>query len=213
MNNPISKKERIMRTILALALTCLVSSAWSQDEPPIRKQAATEATVQNPFEIADVMGAEGMAGMGMMGGGMEMGMMSAMGGGEGMGEMGMGGMGMGMGGMPDPNAKFRHGLQTAIRMIQLAKSEEEKTVLRNFVREAFENRYDEMLASRQKDLEELRKGIKRLEQEIQRRGAAKERVVQLQLQSVQLAAEGLLDTSDLQGLNSAPAATVDDLFR
>jgi hypothetical protein len=37
--------------------------------------------------------------------------------------------------------------------------------------------------------------------------------VQLQLQSVQLAAEGLLDTSDLQGLNSAPAATVDDLFR
>ena len=118
-----------------------------------------------------------------------------------MDDMGMGGMGMGA---TSPTrsikeAKFRSGLQRAIAALSKSKSDDEKAVLRGHVRDAFEKRYDETMASRKKDIDRLRKSIARLESDLQRRVAAKDRVIQLQLQSVQLAAEGLLDLGDLQG--------------
>lgn len=161
----------------------------------------TKPNLPNPFESPPPPA-------GMMGGADEM-MEMGMGGMEEM-DMGMGGMGMdmdmdmdmgmGMMGAVGPEDYFRSGLQKAIRMLQNVKTDTDRKTLQNYIRVAFEERYDRMMQRRKQDLDSLRKGIEKLEMELKRRVEAKERVVQLQLQSVQLAAEGLLDASDLQGV-------------
>lgn len=139
--------------------------------------------VRDPFE-----GQTGMSGM--MGGGMSTGE------GDMMGMEGMEGMMM-EGEGPSPDDAFRIGLQRAIKALGKADSQEDKRALQEYVREAFADRYDKMLAGRKQDLDRLKKQIANLETDLDRRAKAKDRVIQLQLQSVQLAAEGLLDLNDL----------------
>lgn len=196
-----------MRYVWLLGLTVIASSAWSQNDPliaqfgkdpnAVEQQAtggnlATETRpVPNPFKQPAPAG----GGMGM---GMEMGYGGEM--------SGFGGMEEAMMGMEmyseqeTPNHQFRRGLQRAIRALKNAKSAPESDALRGYVRDAFAERYDKMIADRKRDIEKLKKNISKLEQDLDRREAAKDRVVQLQLQSVQLAAEGLLDLSELQGV-------------
>jgi hypothetical protein len=177
-----------------------------------RRQPAQDAglpAVPNPFDLPSesMMGGYGgmeemeedymdsgemdedMMDMGMgMGGGMEMGM-------GGMGDYeGGDGMGMyGMGSMSSADQRFQAGLQRAIAAIRKSDTEADQKTLLNFVRRAFEDRYDESIQSRQKQLLQIKQRVAKLEAELKRREAAKSRVVEVQLQSVQLAAEGLLD--------------------
>jgi hypothetical protein len=204
-----------MRYVCLTGLLFLASHAWSQEEPLVVRlgidataarpqQAAggggdqtTEAKkVPNPFAQPPRRGAAmglggGMEGMGT--GGME----------EMMADMEMDtGMGMGMEYTEIlPDELFRRGLQRAIHSLKNAKSDEEGDALRGYVRAAFSERYDKMIVDRKRDVAKLKKSIAKLEQDLKRREFAKERVVQLQLQSVQLAAEGLLDLGDLQGVS------------
>jgi hypothetical protein len=212
-----------MRYVCLTGLLFLASHAWSQEEPLVVRlgidataarpqQAAggggdqtTEAKkVPNPFAQPPRRGAAmglggGMEGMGT--GGMEE-MMADM-------EMDTGmdmemdtGMGMGMEYTEIlPDELFRRGLQRAIHSLKNAKSDEEGDALRGYVRAAFSERYDKMIVDRKRDVAKLKNSIAKLEQDLKRREFAKERVVQLQLQSVQLAAEGLLDLGDLQGVS------------
>ena len=99
-----------------------------------------------------------------------------------------------------PDELFRHGLQRAIHSLKNAKSDKESETLRGYVRAAFSDRYDKMIADRTRDIARLKENVAKLEGDLKRREAAKERVVHLQLQSVQLAAEGLLDLGELQGI-------------
>jgi hypothetical protein len=202
-----------MRYVCLTGLLFLASHAWSQEEPLVVRlgidataarpqQAAggggdqtTEAKkVPNPFAQPPRRGAAmglggGMEGMGT--GGME----------EMMADMDTG-MGMGMEYTEIlPDELFRRGLQRAIHSLKNAKSDEEGDALRGYVRAAFSERYDKMIVDRKRDVAKLKKSIAKLEQDLKRREFAKERVVQLQLQSVQLAAEGLLDLGDLQGVS------------
>ncbi len=179
-----------MRTITLLTLVfCCCSDTRSQDAAkgfgnPGNPAAAAPA-VGDPF---DIKAAEHNA----MGEGMEMGY----------GEMG--GMeemyGMGMDASPSPDELFRLGLQRAITALKKAKTEPEKTALQGFIRKAFSERYDRSIKRRKRDLDRLKEQIAKLEQELGRREAAKERVIQLQLESVQLASEGLLELNELQGV-------------
>jgi hypothetical protein len=159
-----------------------------------------QSKVPNPFEEKPRGGGYGMMGVG--GGDME-GMMGSF---EEMEdeEMGMDmvemGMGMGTGGAASSqDQRFRRGLQRAIQSLQQAKTDSEKETLRGYVRDAFDDRYTKMIASRKGDLERLKRSVAKLESDLKRREAAKERVVQVQMQSVQLAAEGLLELGELQG--------------
>lgn len=207
-----------MRYVCLTGLLLWAPLAWSQNDPlsvrsefgvraetkppagkshtPAGRQTDKQPKFPNPF--AKPAGAA----MEMMGAGAEFeyGM-------EDMMEMGgmkdeMGGMaGMGMGyGQPSPNELFRRGLQRAIHSLKKAKSDEESEALRGYVRAAFSERYDKMISGRKRDIERLKTSIAKLESDLKRRETAKERVVQLQLQSVQLAAEGLLDLRELQGV-------------
>lgn len=137
-------------------------------------------------DMADMEGMEGMMG------GMDMDMGMGM-------EMEMGGMGgeMGMSMEAAEDHDFRQGLRRAITALRNAKSGDEKETLRDYVRIAFEKRYQAMITQRKKDISRLKQSVARLEAEMQRREAAKDRVVQLQLQSVQLAAEGILEPNEL----------------
>ncbi len=152
--------------------------------------------VPNPFAqpISGGMAGAGMAAESMMDMEDMMGGMGGMGGDMDMADMGMGG---GMYGGPSPEQVFREGLQRAIVALRKAKSDEEKETLRGHIREAFENRYETMITERKRDIARLKQSLANLEAEMQRRAAAKDRVVQLQLQSVQLAAEGILEPNEL----------------
>jgi hypothetical protein len=168
-----------MKYAFTICLCLVVTNAWSQTPP-----AKAKKPLANPFDqpIDD--------GMEMMGDDMGMGM-----------DMGMGGMGGGMGMEAKPSADelFRANLPRAIQQLKQSKTPEQRAALQKFIREAFEQRYDRMMKDRKKDIDRLRKSLSELESDLQRRSAAKDRVVQLQLQSVQLAAEGLLELNDLQG--------------
>ena len=78
-------------------------------------------------------------------------------------------------------------------MLKQSKDKSSKDILHGHIRTAFDERYDQMIDLRESDVERLRQSISKLEADLQRRKAAKKRVVDLQLQSVQLAAEGLLE--------------------
>ncbi|QDT13817.1 hypothetical protein [Planctomycetes bacterium K23_9] len=172
-----------MKFLLAVCLCLATSSVWSQAPP-----ADAKKPIANPFDQP--------IGDGGLGGGMDMGM--GMGMDMGM-DMGMGG-GMGMEVKPSPDQLFRANLPRAIQQLKKSKTAEERTALQKYIRQAFDQRYDRMMEDRKKDIARLRKSLTELESDLQRRTAAKDRVVGLQLQSVQLAAEGLLELNDLQGV-------------
>lgn len=203
---------------LAALLVALASSARSQqlgglglDEDvgapagQADRVKINKSKVPNPFEEKPRGGGYGMMGAGggdmegMMGGMEEMtdeGMGMEMGYGMGMGDdMGMGPGGAGF----SQDQQFRRGLQRAIQLLQQAKTDNEKETLRDYVREAFDDRYAKMIASRKRDLERLKRSVAKLESDLKRREAAQQRVVEVQMQSVQLAAEGLLELGELRG--------------
>ncbi len=65
--------------------------------------------------------------------------------------------------------KFRRGLQRAILALGNAKSEPEKATLRQYVRQALENRYLKMIADRQQEVEKLKLSVAKLESDLKRR--------------------------------------------
>lgn len=199
-----------MRFLALCVLFSILSTTWAQDaifDPSQRvtsnadlyaqDTAGGDATtptkkirerktdvVPNPFaqpQRGGMMGMEMMMGMGEEE--MEM-------------DMEMGGM-SGMSSGPSPEQVFREGLQRAIIALRKAKSDDTREMLRGHIREAFEKRYETMIAARRKDIARLKQSVANLEAEMQRRAVAKDRVVQLQLQSVQLAAEGILEPNEL----------------
>ena len=208
-----------MRYVALSALLLCASTAWSQDAGLGTDELGAAATragaqavqadngnkvpktkVANPFDAK--LSSAGM-GMGEMMGGAMGGAMGGMGDDmEGMGMMSDMGMGSGMEAGPSPDQLFRHGLQRAIQSLKKAKTDSEREVLRGYIRIAFEGRYENLIARRKQDLERLKRSVVKLEDDLKRREAAKDRVVQLQLQSVQLAAEGLLELGELQGVPS-----------
>ena len=169
-------------------------AAQRDDGRQRRVRGRNTQEVANPFDAP-----AGHSGMGMMGMMMEMGgEMDDMGMEMGM-EMMMAGDDYGMGAPPSAAQRFRNGLQRAIKALKNAKSEKEREKLRGFVREALAERYDSMLKGRKRDLDRLKKRLSALEGDLKRRASAKDRVVQLQMQSVQLAAEGLLELGSMPG--------------
>jgi hypothetical protein len=149
------------------------------------RSAKPKSRVADPFAAKPSQMMEMAAGLGMEADMGEMGGM-AMEYEEGYGDAG-----------PSPDDAFRFGVQRAIKALRQAKSAEDKAALHSFVRKAFSDRYDEIIKARKQKLDDLKQRIANLEQELVRRAQAKDRVVALQLQSVQLAAEGLLDLKDL----------------
>jgi hypothetical protein len=155
------------------------------------------------------MGVPGMgSGGGMAPGGPGMGS----GGGMALGGSGMGGPGMGydygngMGGMGDgpmigPDGKvismkdyrFMTGLGTLLDRLSKASSDSQIQQLKESARKAFKARYAEQLQARESKIAELEAQIADLKIEQQRRADAADRVVDLQMQSLELAAEGLMD--------------------
>lgn len=175
---------------------------------------ADQPAIRNPFEAPPGLGGGEMMemmmeDMDMEGYGAEMGseMDSGYGGDYGGGGMGMdemhGGMGSGpagmMGGMAGGGALakeerlFRAGLQRAIAALQQVKTEDEKKTLIGYVQIAFQQRYDRSIKQRRQELDRIKERVAKLEVDLKRRQAAKNRVIEVQLQSVQLAAEGLLE--------------------
>lgn len=163
----------------------------------IRRKRAADAV--DPFEQARLESLPRANAGDMMGMGADMGMDD--GGMDGYG-MGMGEMDMGMGEMgmdmemgasePDPDSIFRRGLQLAIAQLREAKTPAKKETLRAYLRNAFQNRYDNVMQKRQKDLDDLKKRVSDLQADLERRVAARDRVISLQMQSVELTAEGLM---------------------
>ncbi len=210
--------------VLCLCVSLVASAAWSQapddkasgDKSNFGEAANLKATtdiagtetsskpkppIPNPFEQPTVMaGGEMEDDMGM-----DMSMDMAMGMSMGMGDMG----GMEMDMEPSADELFRVNLSRAIAQLKKAKTDEERAVLQKYIREAFEQRYDRMMTQRKEDIQRLSTSLTALQRDLKRRIAAKDRVIGLQLQSVQLAAEDLLDLNDLQGMNENRGRDVD----
>lgn len=98
---------------------------------------------------------------------------------------------------------FRYRLRTAISQISDSESAADKAAILKYTQTALQDQYDLMIARRKKDLERLKERLAMLEADLQKRAAAKDRVVKLQMQSVILAAEGLLDLNSLQSQPSS----------
>ena len=178
------------------------------DEARKKRRRASGEMMMEGMEMGMGMGMDSMGGadedsegmMGMMGMG-GMGDMAEMSGMEEMSDM-MGGMMGGMMGAPSrDNAErvFQRGLQRAIIALGKAKTDRERETLRGYVRQALDERYRKMISARQKELDRLSASVARLKADLKRREHAKDRVIEVQMQSVQLAAEGLLQLGELSG--------------
>lgn len=149
------------------------------------KPQPSEAMMSGMDMMGMMMGEESYDDAGMGGEGYEMDMEMG---------MGMGGPGM-MAGMPSSAAEsqFRRGLKQAIRKLREAKDQDVKATLMLYVQEAFQKRYDESIQNRRKELNRIKQRIVELEEDLARREAARDRVLTVQMQSVRLAGEGLID--------------------
>ena len=173
-----------------LCLLFLLSSsslllAQARDSNLLQKKR--DMNVVNPFDLAAKQSQDEF-------GGME-GEMMAMGGAE---EMEMGGMGGGFGSVDHESRQFRRGLEIAITMLRKENDPQKRKKLQQYVRDAFDNRYTQMITKRKKDIARLQASLQKLENDLKRRESAKSRVIELQMQSVQLAAEGILELQDIQ---------------
>ncbi len=120
----------------------------------------------------------------------------------GYGAMG-GGMGMSMsdGNGMYPDDRFRSQLRMAIARISSSDNDQEKAELMQFTQAALAQQYDAMITRRKAELQRLKDSLLKLENDLQKRETAKDRVIKLQMQTVTLAAEGLLDLNTLQPTN------------
>lgn len=209
-----------MKLVLSLVSIGFVSLAVAQDDASDRKSAlgagsnsaqqqaqlkttrgfdgsqSEKRSLPNPFDLP----ARNAGSMSDMGSGDMEGMMGM----EASGGYGMESDMMGMGGYA-PADPFQRGLQRAIEMLRKARSPTDKATLEGYIRKALEDRYAAMLQKRKKELEQLKASLAKLESDWKRRAGAKDRVVQVQMQSVQLAAEGLLDLNQGQASMGFPA--------
>lgn len=151
-----------MRIMMTMLLFCLATPAWAQEatktkvKGPQRGRSAM-SVVADPFAEQEEMDMGGYDGMDEMG--MAMGMMEAA-------EPG-----------PDPEAEFQAGLSRAIVTLKQSKDEKKREKLRGFIRDAFEKRYDRLMAQRKKDIDRIRESLNKLQSDLQRRTEAKDRVV------------------------------------
>lgn len=194
-------KSLILSPVLFIALAI---PALTQDAATTAPPSATTKPIDNPFD--DLANGEG----GMMGGGMGGMMAGGMDGSMGMGMAeaggdmyggGMGGYGMdmGMGGSGvSPEENFRLALRKAISKLSSSQSDEEKASLMRYTQDALQQQYDKMIQRRRDELNRLKQSLAKLETDLQKREAAKDRVIKLQMQTVTLAAEGLLDLNTIQ---------------
>lgn len=165
------------------------------------RDAVAHQSAQGAESMMEGSGYPGM-GSGSMGGYGGPGVNSSMG--SGMGsemEMGSGmemGMGM-MGGMPaaaapTPSELFQQALQRAVQRLRSAKTEEEKQELLELVRSALSERYEQALTQREQELDDLEQRLQKLRTDLERRRQAQQKVIDVQLQTVELAGEGLVET-------------------
>ncbi len=199
-------KSLLLSPVLLISLMC---PALTQDAATNAPPSATTKPIDNPFDdLANGEGGMMGSGMGgMMAGGMDdsmgMGMAEAggdmYGGGMGAGDMGGYGMDMGMGGAGvSPEERFRLALRKAISKLSSSQSDEEKATLMRYTQDALQQQYDVMIQRRRDELNRLKQSLAKLETDLQKREAAKDRVIKLQMQTVTLAAEGLLDLNTFQ---------------
>ncbi|MEM8669589.1 MAG: hypothetical protein AAGG48_18830 [Planctomycetota bacterium] len=109
---------------------------------------------------------------------------------------------MGSTGAFDPEDFFRRALQRAIRGLREAENDDDRTTIKGYIKTALEERYSRMIKKRREDLEGLKAKIQKLEQDLKRRESAAKRVIEVQMQSVELASEGLLELGELRGVKS-----------
>lgn len=191
-----------MQCLLVAIATSLPVTAAAQDQ--VEKPA-------NPFEMEEAEGGYGPTAGGYPGGGYPKKVPRASGaGGEaypgaggaspyGEGSPYGGGGASPYGGRPDP---FRAGLARLLDMLPKAKSEEEKKQLLEYAREALTKRYQQQLENREREIRNLELRLTALRDEQQRRSDAAERIIELQMKSLELAAEGLLERD--QVINISP---------
>lgn len=200
-----------------LLITVLLTTAAAAQENPAdsaSQPAADAAAGDNPFrawrlalEQQALKPQAGMdLGMGMEGGygGVGIGMT----GGEGYGMVAPGGAGgfpgaggySGAGGYAggdygqaaSPSELFQKAVRDSVQRLAQAKTEAEKQQLLEAVRTAFHERYQQAIAQRQRELNRIEKQLQQLREDLERRRAAEQKVVEVQLRTIELAGEGLV---------------------
>ena len=209
------------------AAQAIPAAAPAQDPSPPSAESKQEAAIDNPFrqwrlaveqqalqsdpapsgmEGGVVLGGYGSAtpAVGGIGyGGMDMY------GGETYGSGGYGGGGYGSPpgeygggyggeGQLSPSQLFQQAIQVAVMRLAQAESDAQKQKLLEVVRGAFNERYEQAIARRQQQLEQLEKQLQQLREDLERRRSAQQKVVEVQLRTVELAGEGLVELSSKQ---------------
>ncbi len=117
-------------------------------------------------------------------------------GGEGMsggyGSASMESMGSGYGSSTDPEAEMFHAsLRKGISYLKNAKTNEERKSMEGQIKQALSDRFERQLAKREQEVAAIEERIKKLKEELARRRATAARVVDVQMETVRLAAEGI----------------------
>ncbi len=191
---------RIQSLLIGVCIAFTASHAAGQEDTASDKPSIMETL--NPFEVELIPVVDGngityvpTSQTGGMMGAMDEGMAMSMGGMSAMSmeatDMAMGAMG-GSSSIPESEL-FRARMKIAIKRMRDAKTDAEKSQLMSFTETALQTRYDQMIEKRKTEITQLKASIAKLEADLERRAAAKDRVVKLQMQSAVLAAEGLLD--------------------
>jgi len=106
-------------------------------------------------------------------------------------------------------ARFKHALSMVIEQLASAETSSAKKTLLGYAREALTERYTEQIELRRKEISRLEMRLKELKEDLAKRSARAEQVVNLQINSLELASEGLIDRDQvlkLGGAKSAPTA-------
>lgn len=109
-----------------------------------------------------------------------------------------GGYGGGMSSEPSPSDLFQTAVRNSVQRLARAKTDAEKQKLLETVRSAFHERYQQAIAQRQGELDRLEQQLQQLRQDLERRRAAEQKIVEVQLRTVELAGEGLVELSSQQ---------------
>lgn len=118
------------------------------------------------------------------------------------GQAGSEGMKGGYGGWvppPTEEQRFQLGIRRVVKSLEQAETEEEKERLLELGRKGLELQYQRKLNERKAELEKLRRQLEQLETDYGRRVQAMPRIIDLQLESLKLASEGLLNLEDVIG--------------
>lgn len=92
-----------------------------------------------------------------------------------------------------PNMLFQQAVRQTVKRLAAASTEAEKRKLLDLVRAAFNERYERAIATRQQELDELEQRLQALRADLDHRREAQEKVVDVQVRTVELAGEGLVE--------------------